>query len=248
MRNLETASSGHASIPCGGGPRTSVDRPAAVDNRHGRSGRLTWSVLLPLFVGVCGCRATIPVRDVALFSAPGHSAAAVRDIDRGFVTGSVDTDELLPRDEQERDSLVQAASPQEYYANIYRPFELSMGGVIYASFDTSVRVSTPVVLGALLDLEDLLGVDSSTSVGRLDASYAFNRRHRVDLAYYDIRRSGTRNTLSDLDIGDVVIPAGGIQTEFNTEVLKLSYRYNFVRDYRTAIGASFGFHTMQIQA
>ena len=131
-----------------------------------------------------------------------------------------------------------------YHENIYRKWGFSFGGAALASFHTKLQVSSPVLVGAILDLEDLLGVDSKSFVGRVDGYYNFNRRHGIHAAYYDIRRSGVRTVLEDVEIGDTVIPAGEIETTFNTKIFKIAYRYNFVTDYRTTIGVSAGLHTM----
>jgi hypothetical protein len=134
---------------------------------------------------------------------------------------------------------------ERYSPNLYRQFGLSLGVAAYDNFDTTLRVSGEI-LGASLDLEDFLGVDDSDTIGRIDAHYSFNRRHRIDVSYYDIRRSGSRTIGQDIVIGDETIPAGTIDTFFNTKIIKLDYRYNFVADYRTVIGASIGAHTMLI--
>ena len=138
------------------------------------------------------------------------------------------------------------APPPEYYENIYHRFGLSVGGALYGDFDTTIQISSAILIGAILPLEDLLGLDTQASIGRLDAHYAFNRRHRIDLAIYDIQRDGTANVLQDIPIGEVILPAGQIDTTFDTQIVKLAYRYNFVHDYRTTIGASLGLHMMQI--
>ncbi|TAH38176.1 MAG: hypothetical protein EYC70_06020 [Planctomycetota bacterium] len=135
----------------------------------------------------------------------------------------------------------------EYYENIYRRFGLNLGVAAYSDFNTSLTISTPTIVGAVIDLEDTLGVDRSTQIARIDAYYSFNRRHRIDASYYDIDRSGSRTLQDDIQVGDVFFPAGsGVETEFRTKILKLDYRYNFVADTRTTIGASIGFHVMGI--
>jgi hypothetical protein len=147
-----------------------------------------------------------------------------------------------------QDSDVQPVSPPMpyYHENLYRKWGVSIGGAAYASFRTTMQINSPVLVGGTLDLEDLLGVNSKSFVGRLDAHYSFNRKHRVNLAYFDIRRSGSRAINEEIDVGGITIPAGQVDTFFNTQVLKLAYRYNFVTDYRTVIGVSGGFHTMKI--
>lgn len=156
--------------------------------------------------------------------------------DARLVPGTVDPD-ALP-DEH--------SSAEQYAPNLYRKFAISVGAAAYDDFHTSLKVSGEAGVGAILDLEDFLGVDGDEVIARIDTHYSFNRRHRIDLSYYDIRRSGTKTIADDIQVGDVVIPAGSINTAFDTQILKLAYRYNFVTDYRTVIGASIGAHVMGI--
>lgn len=142
----------------------------------------------------------------------------------------------------------QAPTTLEPYANLHKTFGLSVGGAAYENFDTALRVDSDTLVGAVVDLEDTLGVDDSATVLRADAFYNFNQFHGISLGYYDIRRSGSRTLAEDITFGDQTFFAGSrLDTEFNTKVLKLAYRYNFVADYRTKIGTSLGFHTMEIQ-
>lgn len=133
------------------------------------------------------------------------------------------------------------------YASLSRRFELKLGGGFYSNFDTALTVSSDVLVGAKLDLEDTLGIDDSKGVFRVDANYAFNPRHELRLGAFDLNRAGTRTIGEDLEIGEVVLPGGSaVESEFGTTVIKLAYLYNFVADHRTMIGVSGGLHTMQI--
>lgn len=129
---------------------------------------------------------------------------------------------------------------------MYRRMGLNLGAAFYNNFDSSVQIDTSTSVGAILDIEDFLGVDDNAAVARVDAFYAFSRRHRVDLSVYDIDRDGRRAIDEDIQVGSVVIPAGEVDTSLETLIVKAAYRYNFVADPRTAIGASFGLHTMGI--
>ncbi len=147
----------------------------------------------------------------------------------------------------ERVSALPPAQEAEPYPNMYRTFELSLGLAAYDNFDTSMQISSDVGVGALLDLEDLLGLEDNQSVFRADAFYRFSPRHRINMSYYDIGRSGSETIVEDIVIGDVTFPAGsGVDSKLDTTILKLSYQYNFVADLRTAIGASIGLHTMRL--
>jgi len=148
-----------------------------------------------------------------------------------------------------RSAAVQEADASEYYPNLYKRFGISVGGAAYQNFNTSLRVDSDLLVGAVLDLEDTLGVDDKSSVLRIDAFWHWNKRHGLDFSYYDIGRSGSRTVSQDINFGNITIPAGtGVHTTFDTTILKLAYRYNFVSDYRTLIGASFGLHTIGVDA
>ncbi len=133
-----------------------------------------------------------------------------------------------------------------YYRSIYQKFSLSLGAAAFRKFNTSLQVSGDAGAGANLDMEDLLGLEESSTVARLDGRYGFNRRHWLEFSYYDIQRDGNRSVAEDIDFGDVTIPAGDVDSKFDTQIFKLAYRYNFVTDPRTVIGASFGVHLMRI--
>jgi hypothetical protein len=133
------------------------------------------------------------------------------------------------------------------YPNMYRTFELSLGVAAYDNFDTTMQVEGAAGAGAVVDLENVLNLEDDRPVFRADMFYRFSPRHRINLSYYDIGRSGIKTVEEDRQIGDVVFPAGSeVETTLDTTIVKLSYQYNFVTDQRTAIGASFGFHTMAI--
>jgi hypothetical protein len=145
-----------------------------------------------------------------------------------------------------------SAAPEEEvgpYRNLYHRFTVSVGGAIYDNFSSTGQVSGDAGIGTIIDFEDLLNVDGDTQIGRVDMRYAFNERHWLDATYYDIRRSGTSAATSeDIDFGDITIPAGSrVSTDFDTRMLKLAYRYNFVTDDRVVIGGSFGIHSMNLR-
>lgn len=132
------------------------------------------------------------------------------------------------------------------FPNMYRRGEVRAGAALLDNFDTTAQVSGDAGAGAIIDLEDLLGVDDDTQVAQLGANWKFSPRHQADIGVFDIERNGTRDVGSDIQIGNVVIPSGTVKTQFDTLVVKAAYRYNFVAEARTAIGASFGLHTLGI--
>jgi hypothetical protein len=188
------------------------------------------------------------------------AACQSTDSSREYAWGSDSTKPLAPVAQGEPALLTESTSPSEppapttialplseRNANIYRKMGLRVGGVAYGSFDTTVQVNSASGLGAVLDMEDLLGLSSSANVVRADAFYAFNDFHRIDFAFYDISRSGSRTLTDDVQFGDTTISAGDTESTFKTQIFKLDYRYNCVTDARTVLAASFGFHVMRIQ-
>lgn len=153
--------------------------------------------------------------------------------------------ELLERELGNSNSAAEATDADEKYSNLYRKFSISLGGAAFSEFNTELRVNKGSV-GTELDMEELLGLDGGDRTARLDGEFSFNRRHSIAFSYYDIARNGQRTIANPIDIGNVTIPAGGVKTDFDTEIIKLAYHYNFVADERTKISASFGFHVMHI--
>ncbi len=146
-----------------------------------------------------------------------------------------------PRTRPIQDTLIEPHS----YDQLYRRAGLSLGTAALANFDTSVQISsTALGAGAVLDVEDGLGIENSTGIARADAFYAFDRQHEVHFSYYDIKRDGSKILADPIVVGEVTIPAGGVASQFDTAIAKLAYHYNFVADSRTKIGASFGLHVM----
>ncbi len=145
-----------------------------------------------------------------------------------------------------RSDTAEEAEESGKYENIYRKASLQVGGVSFASFTTTAQVSGSAGIGAVLDLEDVLGVSSSTNVLRVDGEYMLNGRNRLSMSYYDINRDGSRTIVDDIDVGDVTIPAGQTSTKMRTTIGKIAYLYSFVDDDRTVISGSFGLHIMDI--
>jgi len=191
----------------------------------------------------CSTTATAPSSPAL---APHPSGPAPRDaIDLGLATElgrGTPLAPLAPPPAQETHD----AAPIGNYPNMYRRMGVSLGAAFYSHFDSSAQVDTSTSVGTTLDLEDFLGLDDHNVVGRLDGFYAFSPRHRIDVSVYDIDREGQRAIDEDIQVGSVVIPAGEVDTRLQTLIVKAAYRYNFVADTRTAIGASIGLHTMGI--
>lgn len=122
-------------------------------------------------------------------------------------------------------------------------------GVFISAVDSSFRIGSGV--GLDIDVEDLLGLDSTNTVFRTDAMWRFseNRRHRLDFTWFAFRRDGSRQIAGDITIGDgddqTTIDAGTtVESFFDLDIYELAYSYSFLQDDRIDLAAGIGFYVM----
>ena len=124
-------------------------------------------------------------------------------------------------------------------------------GVFISSLDSSFTIGSGV--GLKIDVEDLLGLDSTNSVFRLDGLWRFsqNRRHRLDFNWFSFRRDGDRRIGQDITIGEgedqIIIEAGtNVEAFFDFDIYQLGYSYSFFQDERIDLAAGFSLYVMPI--
>lgn len=129
-------------------------------------------------------------------------------------------------------------------------FSLTLGGLITA-LNADVRIGVEQLgAGIEVNVEDALGLDSSTAVWRADLRYRFgsSRRHRFGLSYYDFRRDAIKVLERDITIGDKTISVGEtVHTEFNFSVIRGEYSYSFFQDDRMDFSAGIGLYMLPIE-
>ena len=127
---------------------------------------------------------------------------------------------------------------------------IQVGGFITSS-DTEMRVnSSSGAVGAVVNVEDTLGVGSEKSTYRVDGFYRFGetRRHQIDLHYFDSRRSASKVLDRTIDIGDTTFPIGAtVSTEFNLQFVNVDYSYAFFQDDRVRLSVAGGLHTTGVK-
>ncbi|MCK5195258.1 MAG: hypothetical protein KAQ71_15710, partial [Desulfobulbaceae bacterium] len=122
----------------------------------------------------------------------------------------------------------------------------------FSSLDTSVRFGSGV--GFDLDAEELLDVDSKTSVFRVGGLWRFTdtKRHRLDLSWFAFHRDGSSTVGSTIEIedpdGDIItiLPGTEVDTLLNIDIFQLAYSYSFLQDDRIDLAAVFGLFIMPI--
>ena len=147
--------------------------------------------------------------------------------------------------------LMTVVSLRPVYADTERPWKrlsVSLGG-FFTDIDSNVRQDSKTTgTGTEINVEDELGVDSSTTVFRADAFWRFFRRHRFDFSYYDLSRDARAELDIDIDFGDEEFPSGiAVESVYNIRVFKGVYTFSFIQNQRFDIGASLGVHLTDIE-
>lgn len=120
------------------------------------------------------------------------------------------------------------------------------GGNLTA-FNTGAAWSPQGLAGAAIDLEDVLGLDETVDTYFVGFSYRINRRHSFSLAVTDLRRTASRVIDGDIEWGDYVYRADGrVETELDTTLYALTYRYDFSDTDRLNAGFIAGLSTFDL--
>ena len=125
---------------------------------------------------------------------------------------------------------------------------ISLGSFI-SSTSSNARLSANGA-GVGIDMEEALGLDTTTTVVRAGGIWRFsdNRRHRADLTWFASRRDGSTTLGQDITIDGVVYPTGTqVTTGFDLDVYKATYSYSFFQDDRMDIGAGLGLYIMPLR-
>ncbi len=131
-------------------------------------------------------------------------------------------------------------------------FSLNMGGFL-STTNTDLRFGSGI--GVSVDLEEALGLDVENRVYRMEGSWRFtdNRRHRLDLSWFSLHRSGERTVTDEIIITppeggeDIeILPGTEVKSFFDLDIYQLNYSYSFIQDDRLDFGGQFGLYIMPI--
>lgn len=129
-------------------------------------------------------------------------------------------------------------------------FSIRFGGFL-SSYNSDITFgSKSVGLGLIIDLEDALGLETSSIILRGRANYRFGktRRHAVGFGYFAINRRSTKVLDSALTIGQIIYPIGTeIKSRYDLTIFRVRYDYSFYQDDRISIGVSGGLFIMPVK-
>jgi hypothetical protein len=125
---------------------------------------------------------------------------------------------------------------------------LRFGGFISA-FDSTVTFGVNSA-GVTVNAEELLGLDDSLTVFRVDALYrpGQSRRHQIDFTYASYNRDGTATLDQEITIRGTTYPIGArIQSELNFDIIRGTYSYALIQDDRMRIALGLGIYGVPLE-
>jgi hypothetical protein len=118
---------------------------------------------------------------------------------------------------------------------------LDLGGILN-QFDTSVRLDGQGTGGTNIDLEKNGGQQTLSSF-EASGTWRFLSRNRIDVQYFQTKRSGGRQLDQTVVIGDNVIPMGSsLAAQVKDQFLLADYRFSFVKTKEVEVAGLLGIY------
>ncbi len=146
------------------------------------------------------------------------------------------------------------ATPRASAAEDLRPQDkryLVWGRAVFSSGDMAFRVDSRTLglAGTLLDLEKDLGIDEHKTLAMFGAQWRIAKRHALDLAYFELNRSGNVSINEQIRWDDFVYPIdANVGSFFDTRVTRLAYRYSLVSNPTKEFAIGGGIHWTDMEA
>ncbi len=127
-------------------------------------------------------------------------------------------------------------------------WSISIGG-FWAATGTTVRIdSSDGSPGSTISGEDDLDWDERAFSPFVALNYRFNKNHFLLLSFWSLRRDGVRDIAVDLNIGDTTYTLGStLDSEFITDIYRLTYGYNFYQTEQTTFAFLLGLHVTNLK-
>ena len=128
------------------------------------------------------------------------------------------------------------------YDQFNDPFRVYFGG-FYPTMSSEITLNGAIVMPPPLALEDVLGVKDGEFVPWGGASWHISRRNTVELELFQLNRDGFIDLIPDpIEVGDLIIESGSINTAFDISVGRLTYGFSVARSERMDLQIKAGLH------
>ncbi len=127
------------------------------------------------------------------------------------------------------------------------PWEAPFGiqiGAFSSDATTTVRLdSNSGRFGTSLSFESDLNMDERKVLPTFDMFWRFNPRHALELSVVSLRRDGETNIRGAINWGEQTFPVNAnVHSTFDSDIVRLAYRWSFIHDDRTEVGLLLGAH------
>lgn len=123
-------------------------------------------------------------------------------------------------------------------------------GVYSPKVNTTFRLNgSGGQIGTEVNAEEDLGLKERNDMPALLASVRLGERWKVEAEYLSLRRENSRALSTTIDWGDNTYTVGTtVNSEFRSDIYRLSAGYSFVRDAQKEFGVALGLHATDISA
>ena len=128
-------------------------------------------------------------------------------------------------------------------------FSVSLGGFLTTMNSDISLMGQQSGLGINVNLEDALGLSTSTTVVRGEVDYNFGSRGRSHLrmGYFGLIRHSDKTLEAELEIGNSVFPIGTeISSKFDMHIIRALYDYAVFKDERISLDLSVGLYVLPV--
>lgn len=129
-------------------------------------------------------------------------------------------------------------------------FSVSLGGFLTSMNSTVNLMGQEHGLGIQVNLEDALGLSTSSTYIRGEAGYNFGakRRSYIRMGYFGLIRNATKVLETEISIGNSIYPIGTeVNSRFDMHIIRALYDYAFFKDERVMLSISGGMYVFPIK-
>ena len=121
-------------------------------------------------------------------------------------------------------------------------YRINVGG-FFPSMSSKIAINGEAVSPPPIEIEDVLGVDDDNAVAWAGFQWRISQRNSLEFEYFQLKRDGFVNLVPDpVEIGDLIIESGSINTAFDITVGRLTYGFSLVRNERMDVQIQGGLH------
>jgi len=134
------------------------------------------------------------------------------------------------------------------YDRFNDPFRVYFGG-FYPTMSSQITINGSIVNPPPIEIEDKLGVEDGKFVPWGGASWHISRRNSLEIEFFQLNRDGFIDLFPEpIEIGDLVIESGSINTAFDISVGRLTYGFSVARSERMDLRIMGGLHIADLSA